>query len=87
MYIPVIYTEEVRLHRLFGEPYSTYIREVPRFFPKWSLYHEPQEYAVKPKVFRHAAGDVLWFVLAVGILECVEAMQESGLLPQLLSLY
>ena len=87
MYIPVIYTEEVRLHRLFGEPYSAYIREVPRFFPKWSLYHEPQEYTVKPKVFRHAAGDVLWFVLAVGILECIEAMQESGLLPQLLSLY
>ena len=87
MYIPVIHTEEVRLHRLFGEPYSAYIREVPRFFPKWSLYHEPKEYTVKPKVFRHAASDVLWFVLAVGILECIEAMQESGLLPQILSLY
>lgn len=87
MYIPVIHTEEARLHRLFGEPYSAYIREVPRFFPKWSLYHEPKEYTVKPKVFRHAAGDVLWFVLAVGILECIEAIQESGLLPQLLSLY
>lgn len=31
MYIPVIHTEEARLHRLFGEPYSAYIREVPRF--------------------------------------------------------
>ena len=80
-------TLTVLLHRLFGEPYSAYIREVPRFFPKWSLYHEPKEYTVKPKVFRHAAGDVLWFVLAVGILECIEAIQESGLLPQLLSLY
>ena len=28
-----------------------------------------------------------WFVLAVGILECIEAIQESGFLPQLLSLY
>lgn len=87
MYAPVIHAEEVKLIRYFGDDYLRYLKEVPRFFPKPALYHEPQEYVVKPKVFRHAARDVFWFVAAVGILECLEGMQDAGILPMLFSLY
>ena len=58
-----------------------------RFIPDRSLYYEPKEYTVKPKVFRKAAFDVLWFIGVVGILECLEAIQSTGVIPQLLQLY
>lgn len=60
---------------------------MPRFLPRLTLYHEPKEYVVKPHVFRQAAGDVLWFVVAVGALECLEGLQETGILPMVLTLY
>lgn len=87
MYIPVIHTEEVKLTGLFGASYKKYLQEVPRFLPRLTLYHEPKEYVVKPHVFRQAAGDVLWFVVAVGALECLEGLQETGILPMVLTLY
>lgn len=83
----VIRSEEARLTRLFGAEYEQYVREVPRFLPDLSLYHEPADYVVKPKVFRHAVHDVMWFIFAVGILECIEGIQEAGLIPALLQLY
>ncbi len=83
----VIRSEEARLTRLFGAEYGQYVREVPRFLPDLSLYHEPADYVVKPKVFRHAVRDVMWFIFAVGILECIEGIQEAGLIPALLQLY
>lgn len=83
----VIRSEEARLSRLFGAEYGQYVREVPRFLPDLSLYHEPVDYVVKPKVFRHAVRDVMWFIFAVGILECIEGIQEAGLIPALLQLY
>ena len=87
MYPGVIHSEEENLLHIFGKPYLDYLKRVPRFIPNFHLYHEPKEYTVKPKTFRKAAGDVLWFVWAVGVMECLEALQESGLIPQLVSLY
>ncbi|MGI6263213.1 MAG: methyltransferase family protein [Succiniclasticum sp.] len=83
----VIDSEEEHLSRLFGAEYEKYRQEVPRFIPNFRLYHEPKDYVVKPKVFREAGGDVIWFIFAVGILECIEGIQEAGLLPALLQLY
>lgn len=87
MYPLTIRNEEATLSRIFGSEYEQYVAEVPRFFPNLKLYHEPKEYMVKPKVFRHAAGDVLWFVGVVGILECLEGLQTAGLIPLLLQIY
>lgn len=87
IYPVIIRSEEQKLLRLFGKPYEEYLADVPRFIPDRSLYHEPKEYTVKPKVFRKAAFDVLWFIGVVGILECLEAIQSTGVIPQLLQLY
>ncbi len=83
----IIRSEEAKLQRHFGSAYTAYVQEVPRFFPDFRLYHEPKTYAVSPKVFRHAAFDVLWFIWAVGILECLEGLQEAGIIPLLLQIY
>lgn len=87
MYIPVIHSEEVKLLGIFGAPYQKYLQEVPRFLPNLALFHEPKEYMVKPHVFRQAARDVIWFVVAVGALECLEGLQDAGILPMLITLY
>lgn len=87
LYRSIIHTEETKLIRIFGEPYADYLREVPRFLPNPHLFHEPRLYEVVPGVFRHAAGDALWFVVAIGVMEFIEALQDTGLLPTLFSLY
>lgn len=41
IYHYIILDEETKLHRIFGEPYSLYIKQVPRFFPR--LTHPAQK--------------------------------------------
>lgn len=87
LYRSIIHTEETKLKKIFGAPYETYLKTVPRFWPRFSLFHEPKRYEVVPSVFRHAVGDALWFVVAIGVMELIEALQESGLLPMMFSIY
>lgn len=87
LYRSIIHTEEIKLKRIFGAPYENYLKTVPRFWPRLSLFHEPKHYEVVPSVFRHAVGDAIWFVIAIGIMELIEALQESGLLPMMFSIY
>ncbi len=44
----VIRAEEKFLEQNFGEPYRAYCRDVPRFFPKLSLYNDDATVTVKP---------------------------------------
>lgn len=87
VYYNVIRIEEKKLTRYFGDEYAKYIAQVPRFFPDFSLYHEVQTYEVKPKVFRHACRDVIWFIWSVGLLEVIEGLQAINVLPMLISIY
>ncbi len=48
----VIKSEEAELIRLHKSEFEIYLKEVPRFFPKISLLKEPEEYIVKPIVFK-----------------------------------
>ncbi len=41
-WLAVIPAEEQHLQETFGEAYATYLRTVPRLWPKWSLYHSPE---------------------------------------------
>lgn len=87
VYPGVISSEEHKLSGLFGSDYAAYLREVPRFFPNFHLFHEPLHYTVNPKVFRQAARDVLWFIWAVGIFAAIEGAKLSGLIPALWNLF
>jgi protein-S-isoprenylcysteine O-methyltransferase Ste14 len=79
-YPGVIRGEEKRLAAAHGEAYEAYRKRVPSFFPKFSLFEEPDTYVVNPKVFRRNMSSALWFVWLVAILEIIEALHETGTL-------
>ncbi len=83
----VIRAEQTHLAAIYGESYGDYCRKTPTFFPRFRLFNEPREYMVKSAVFRKRLIDSLGFVWLVAFLEMVEALHETGLLPQILKLY
>ncbi|MBL7214076.1 MAG: isoprenylcysteine carboxylmethyltransferase family protein [Phycisphaerae bacterium] len=88
LYYPfVIRFEENKLKTLYGEEFKTYFQTVPRFWPKWSLLSEPNEYVVTPKTFRKHIFSALWFIWMIGILELIEMFRELNLLSTSFSIY
>jgi len=88
LYYPfVIKSEEKRLRQLFGAEFREYKKRVPAFFPKISTFVEPENYRVKPAVYRKHIFSALWFIWIIGILEVIEGMREIGLFKSLWSLY
>jgi len=88
LYYPfVIRAEEKKLHRLHEKDFESYMNSTPRFIPSFRGLKEPQEYVVRPRVFRKGLFDALWFVWLVGVLELVEALHEYNTLPIFLKLY
>jgi len=57
------------------------------FFPSFKLLKEPDEYTVKPKIFRKTLFEVMWFVLLLGIIEVKEAFEQAGLLPTIFRMF
>ena len=88
IYYPVVIRdEERRLAILHGEKFSTYCKRTPSFIPNLCLLEEPEEYSVKPKVFKKNILGALWFVWLVGILEFLEALHEANILPTYFTIY
>jgi protein-S-isoprenylcysteine O-methyltransferase Ste14 len=88
MYYPgVIRREEEVLRGRHGAAFSTYCTRVPRFWPRFDLYSEPASYVVSAAHFRRHLADVLWFVLAGGIVEFIEGMHTAGYLPTLVRIF
>lgn len=88
LYYPlVIKSEQKKLIGIHGEAFSDYCKKVPAFFPSFGLLTEPEEYVVKPKIFRRSLLEVTWFIMFMGILELKEAFEQAGLLPTMLNLY
>ncbi|CAN2041852.1 Methyltransferase domain-containing protein [Candidatus Magnetomoraceae bacterium gMMP-15] len=88
LYYPfVIKSEEKYLKQLFGVEFEEYTQKVPAFFPRLSTFEEPENYTVKPVVYRKHIFSALWFIWIIGIIETIEGMREIGLLTPLWSLY
>ncbi|WP_155303298.1 methyltransferase family protein [Desulfosarcina widdelii] len=88
LYYPfVIKSEERRLQQLFGSVFERYSKKVSTFFPRLSTFSEPEEYVVKPAVYRNHIFSALWFVWIVGVLEVIEGLREIGVLSSLWTLY
>jgi len=83
----VIRAEEKFLEQNFGEPYRAYCRDVPRFFPKLSLYNDDATVTVKPDRLYHTFTDGLVFFVAYPFFEFIEYLQGIDVLPVLLRLY
>jgi protein-S-isoprenylcysteine O-methyltransferase Ste14 len=88
IYYPhVIKREERNLSKLYGRKYQEYHDRTPAFIPKFSLLIEPTEYVVKPVIFRKHIFDTLIFIWLIGIIEFVEGLHESNILPSFFTLY
>lgn len=83
LYPAVIWQEEERLRKLFGDPYERYCRDVPRWIPRWSLYREPDSVVVSPLRVRQGIFDGMWYLWAFAFTEMLEALHEYALLPYL----
>ncbi|MGA2914614.1 MAG: isoprenylcysteine carboxylmethyltransferase family protein [Sedimentisphaerales bacterium] len=86
-YPSVIRGEEKRLLIKHGEKFKQYRKKTPSFFPKFSLYEEPETYVVNPKIFQKSIFSALWFIWFIGILDIVETLHEIGALPVYFKLY
>ncbi len=83
----VINKEEKRLLTTHGAAFETYRNRVPRFIPSFSTFKEPEEYVMKPKIFRKRLFDSLWFVWILGILELIEALHNNAVIPTFFKLF
>ncbi len=80
-YPAVIRREEGDLLRVHGAAFTRYCETTRRFWPRFSHYREPVELLLNPRAFRRGLQDVIWFIVACGIFEIIEGLQESGLIP------
>lgn len=86
-YPSVIRSEEKRLLNLHGDTFRSYCKDTPAFFPKLSLLNEPKTYTVNPRIFRKNIFGALWFIWLLGILEIIEELHETGVIPIYLKIY
>lgn len=86
-FLRVILVEEKFLQGNFGEPYQQYCQKVPRFFPKFALFHDAAELIVKPDRLYRTFGDGLVFFIAYPVFEFIEYLQDSQILPILFYMY
>jgi hypothetical protein len=87
IYPMTIFSEERILMKRHGRQYGDYISAVPRFVPKWSLFHEPANYLVDTKIFRREMIDSLYFAFAVGLFEMIEELVNAGVIKTFIVLY
>ena len=86
-YPPVIKSEEIGLKKIHEENFTKYMSTTPRFFPKLSLFNEPDAYQTNPKIFRKDLVQALWFVWAIGLFEIIEALHDLGIIPKIFNVY
>ena len=86
-YILVIKSEEAQLARLHKDEFAMYVQKVPRFFPKISYLTEPEEYIVKPVIFKTHMLNAIWFIWALGLLEIIKKLHELKILPTIFHIY
>jgi protein-S-isoprenylcysteine O-methyltransferase Ste14 len=85
-YPSIIIQEEKVLEERHGASFTAYAGRVPKFFPKMSLYSEPDTYLVNTKKYRKSLVDATYFIWIYGALLLIEKMHESGILPTLINL-
>ena len=81
LYPAVVAQEEERLAELFGSGYLNYCANVPRWLPRWSLYHEPDHVLVSTAKVRQGIVDAMWYLWAFAFVELLAVLREYGILP------
>ncbi len=82
LYYPfTILAEEKKMIKKFGSAYLEYMKNTPRFLPKFSLYKEAEQYRVKAASFVRNFADGMWFIWIFMLMHFIEKLQDSGFLP------
>lgn len=83
----VIGREERYLEEHFGQAYRAYLRRVPRFLPRPSLYRDEGTLTISTSRLYNTFGDGMVFFVAMPAFEIVEYFQSIGAIPVVLRLY
>lgn len=76
--------EEVKLRAKFGNEYDNYIKKVKnRIVPSFRNFIEPDRIEISPKAFRRGIFDLIYFIVLVGVFECIETLHLAGWIPTL----
>lgn len=79
--------EEASLLRRHGDRFLAYCKRTPQLIPNFKLLDEPAEYVVRPAEFRRWIADAVWFILGLGLMEFIDTLHETGVLPVFVHLY
>ena len=87
LYYFQIRCEERHLLGSFGRDYESYVAAIPRFFPSFQAYSEPEEILVSPRIMKKGFFGIAFLLLFVGVFELLEYSHQSGILPSLFHIY
>jgi len=79
-----ILAEEQKLTEKFGQSYIEYMKKVPRFFPKPSLYTEPEFYKVTIGNLVRNFAEAMLLIWVYILMHFIEMLQDAGTLPVIL---
>jgi protein-S-isoprenylcysteine O-methyltransferase Ste14 len=85
-HIPIILYEEKKLTGIFGDEFREYIKRVPRFFPKLSLFENPKVAQFHPKQFTKSIIEATYIILSYGVIKFIVWLHEVDILPNIISL-
>jgi protein-S-isoprenylcysteine O-methyltransferase Ste14 len=71
----VIRMEETRLEAIFGDDFTAYCSDVPRFWPRWPEPLVAHRFEVDGRAFTRALTEVFWFLFAIILVECLEILK------------
>jgi protein-S-isoprenylcysteine O-methyltransferase Ste14 len=83
VYPAVIVGEEEFLLGRFGQAYAGYCDRTPRFFPRRSLFAEPESYTVQPRTLRRSLGGVIWFIGLPVAIQVLVSLRTAGVIGSL----
>lgn len=81
IFLIVIFKEEQVLTDRFGAAYADYLAQVPRLFPRMTLWKDVEKIEVNPRLVRMTALDASVFLLSVPLAEGFEYLHDAGILP------
>jgi hypothetical protein len=82
LYYPfTILAEERKLTTKFGDNYVDYMKQTPRFLPRFSQYKEAPLYEVKAHSFVKNFVDGMWFIWIYMLLDFIEKLHVLGYIP------